>query len=111
MRPKISKNTSNINPKVYQLAQIFYKEFELMHDVYGGESYKRIVSVVIQFLEEMDCMITEKQKIELSFNLTVAEKNELVVQFERERKLHLASKNVSFILFNIVMLICSVSIY
>ncbi|VDP99462.1 unnamed protein product [Trichobilharzia regenti] len=85
-------NEQRISPRVYQLAQIVYREFEIMRNICGESTYGRLVPIVISILEEMDILVLEKQKLDLDLNLLTAEKNDLSVELCRQKELYSASK-------------------
>ncbi|CAH8870135.1 unnamed protein product [Trichobilharzia szidati] len=85
-------NEQRISPRVYQLAQIVYREFEIMRNICGESTYGRLVPIVISILEEMDLLVLEKQKLDLDLNLLTAEKNDLSVELCRQKELYTASK-------------------
>lgn len=85
-----------ISPRVYQLAQIIYREFEVIKKVYGESAYGGLVPIVVGILEEMDLLTVDKQKLDLDLNLLTAEKNDISVQLCRQKELYIAAKRVCF---------------
>ncbi|CAH8664472.1 unnamed protein product [Schistosoma margrebowiei] len=81
-----------ISPRVYQLAQIIYREFEVIKKVYGESAYGGLVPIVVGILEEMDLLTVDKQKLDLDLNLLTAEKNDISVQLCRQKELYIAAK-------------------
>ncbi|XP_018655187.1 putative jnk/sapk-associated protein [Schistosoma mansoni] len=81
-----------ISPRVYQLAQIIYREFEVMKKVFGESAYGGLVPIVVGILEEMDLLTVDKQKLDLDLNLLTAEKNDISVQLCRQKELYIAAK-------------------
>ncbi|CAH8588664.1 unnamed protein product [Schistosoma turkestanicum] len=85
-------NEQQISPRVYQLAQIIYREFEVMKKVFGESAYGRLVPIVIGILEEMDLLTSDRQKLDLDLNLLTAEKNDISTQLCRQKELYSAAK-------------------
>ncbi|CAI2735554.1 unnamed protein product [Schistosoma spindalis] len=81
-----------ISPRVYQLAQIIYREFEVIKKVFGESAYGGLVPIVVGILEEMDLLTVDKQKLDLDLNLLTAEKNDISVQLCRQKELYIAAK-------------------
>ncbi|OON14867.1 hypothetical protein X801_09338 [Opisthorchis viverrini] len=81
-------DTATLSPRVYQLAQHVYKELESLRRLHGESSLGGLLPLTLKMLEEMDGLYNERRQLKIDLKLQVAEKNDVVFQLERAKKLH-----------------------
>ncbi|KAG5443764.1 JNK-interacting protein, variant 2, partial [Clonorchis sinensis] len=91
-------DTATLSPRVYQLAQHVYKELESLRRLHGESSLGGLLPLNLKMLEEMDSLYNERRQLKIDLKLQVAEKNDVVFQLERAKKLHdTAVKRVNYL--------------
>ncbi|KAF5394009.1 hypothetical protein PHET_12426 [Paragonimus heterotremus] len=80
--------SSTLSPRVYQLAQLVYTEFESLRRTYGEAPYSGLLPLNLKMLEEMDQLCADKRQLSVDLNLQIAEKNDVIFQLQRTKNLH-----------------------
>ncbi|KAA3676285.1 uncharacterized protein DEA37_0004251 [Paragonimus westermani] len=80
--------SSTLSPRVYQLAQLVYAEFESLRRMYGEAPYSGLLPLNLKMLEEMDQLCADKRQLNVDLNLQIAEKNDVIFQLQRTKNLH-----------------------
>ncbi|KAF8562967.1 hypothetical protein P879_06885 [Paragonimus westermani] len=80
--------SSTLSPRVYQLAQLVYTEFESLRRTYGETPYSGLLPLNLKMLEEMDQLCADKRQLNVDLNLQIAEKNDVIFQLQRTKNLH-----------------------
>ncbi|CAH8465457.1 unnamed protein product [Dicrocoelium dendriticum] len=97
-REKKLDRSCTVSPRVYQLAQLLYREFESLRRSYGDAPYGGLLPLCLKILEEMDQLCTDKRQLDLDLNLQIAEKNDLVFQLQRANNLlDTATKRLNYV--------------
>lgn len=75
-----------LNEKVASLASSIYTELEKIVKLYGRDTVKELMSIVVNVLEALDSAIQEKEELLAENELVRDDYEKLLMQYEREKQ-------------------------
>lgn len=82
----LNTNQISLNEKVAQLANSIYTELEKMIKLYGKDTVKELMPIVVSVLEALDAAYHEKEELLVENELLRDDNDKLLLQYEREKQ-------------------------
>ena len=89
-----SDDTQIMSERVQLLAASIRKEFERMIGMYGEEVVKQLTPLVVGVLESLEQSFQDRQEKDVELDLLRDDNEQLMTQYEREKKLRKAAELV-----------------